>query len=155
MAIDLSKQYKLINLLAQRERVICDLYSIFAKIDQKDRAFWQSLSDDESQHANLLIDLISDISTGSISLEDSKINIKEIKSGIMHVKALEALSLDQKISPSRALKEAYSIENSLLESRIFEELSFLAPTMAEVFIVLNNSTQRHAQRITKQMSIAY
>ena len=152
MVIELSRQYRLINLLAQRERAIGDLYLLFAGMDQNNRAFWQSLSDDESQHADLLMDLISDISAGSLNLQSSKINIREIQNNIKYVKSLGLSVLNSGLSPDQAIKEAYNIENSLLESQIFDQLGQLAPAMAEIFQVLNNSTRRHTQRISNQMN---
>lgn len=139
---------QLIELLAQHERAIGRLYSLYASNLPAYRTLFEDLSRQEEGHAQLLEELGTAVSRGELCCLVDRFNPMAVRTALAYVgEQIEQCRADSYISPKQALSVARDMENSLLESRWFEVFEGDAPKLKETLERLARETKEHRQLV--------
>jgi len=141
-----SKQ--LIELLAQHERAIGRLYSIYASNVPAFRTLFEELSEQEEGHAQLLEELGTAVSEGELCCLVDRFNPMAVRTALAYVEQqIERSRADSYITSEQALSVARDMENSLIESKWFEVFEGDAPKLKETLEQLERETNKHRQLV--------
>lgn len=146
-----SGQIQTIELLAQNEEVLVELYKLYSQQHPEYKDFWQSISDDEAQHAQWLRALIGQINSGTLSFNPDRFNQQNVFDFLQHGRqSLERAR--QAISPIKdTLLLSLKIEKSLIESKFFEAVQADALPLREVLARLAMATELHIAKIEEAL----
>lgn len=146
-----SDQIQTIELLAQNEEVLVDLYKLYSQQYPKYKDFWESISNDEVQHAQWLRDLIGQINSGVFSFDFNRFNQQTIFEFLHHGRQ----SLEQAKQTVLPIKDvlmlSLKIEKSLIESKFFEVAQTDALALKETLARLALSTELHIIKIEEAL----
>jgi len=146
-----SGQIQIIELLAQNEEVLVDLYKLYSQQYPEYKDFWESISNDEVQHAQWLRDLIGQINSGVLSFNPNRFNQQTVFESLHHGRQ----SLEQARQAAMPAKEALvlslKIEKSLIESKFFEVAQTDALALKETLARLALSTELHIVKIEEAL----
>jgi len=143
-------QVQIINLLAENEKIISELYSKVAEnfSDSNYYNFFITLSFEETAHADWVLSLYDDVVNGRLSFNPDRFNLAEIKAFADQVKKKLDEIKRSTVSWEEALKLALEIENFMLESKWFEVFEKDAEKFNYSLNRLRNATIQHRERIT-------
>ncbi len=146
-----SDQIQTIELLAQNEEVLVDLYKLYSQQYPEYKDFWESISNDEVGHAKWLRDLIGKINSGVLFFNSDRFNQKAIFELLHHGRqSLEQAK--QIVSPIQdTLALSLKIEKSLIESKFFEVVQADALPLKETLARLALSTELHIAKIEEAL----
>lgn len=146
-----SDQIQTIELLAQNEEVLVDLYKLYSQQYPEYKDFWESISNDEVQHAQWLHDLIGQINSGVLSFDSNRFNQQTIFESLHHgrqsLEQAQQAIIPAKDAPALSLK----IEKSLIESKFFEVAQTDALALKETLARLALSTELHIAKIEEAL----
>lgn len=139
---------QLIELLAQHERAVGRLYSIYASNLPAYKTLFEELSEQEEGHAQMLEELGASVSEGELCCLADRFNPMAVKTALGYVgEQIEQCRADSNISPRQALSVARDMENSLIESKWFEVFEGDAPKLKETLERLARETNKHRQLV--------
>ncbi|OQA04339.1 MAG: hypothetical protein BWY68_00390 [bacterium ADurb.Bin400] len=132
-----------INLMAEHERVIGELYRTYANLFG-DKDFWMGLANEEDLHAKWLLSFFENVYNGKVQLGDSY-NREAVWQSIKHVKNL--IKDAPNYGKNMAVAYAFAIENTVLEKDFINIFDENEPAVQEILIRLTKGTQSHRDRI--------
>ena len=139
---------QLVELLAQHERAIGRLYSLYASNIPAYKRLFDDLSAQEEGHAQLLEELCTAVSEGELCCLVDRFNPMAVRTALAYVEQqIEQCRVDSHIAPKQALSVARDMENSLIESRWFEVFDGDAPRLKETLEQLARETNKHRQLV--------
>lgn len=136
----------IITLFEKNELNIALLYSIYAEKIDKNADFWRRLSDDEKRHAHIISD--NTIDNTIIENAFSREIIDYITDFVL--KEIESARKNN-ITHKKALSTALRIERSMLEKKCLDVFTPASPALRDVFLKLNDETERHIKAILNEM----
>ena len=139
-------QSSVINLLAEHERKISELYKTYADNFHDRRDFWLSLSEEELQHVQWLMSLNEKIKEGNVYFDRQRFAPEAIKSSLEEVKR-SISEVNKDFLPIQALSTAYYFEIALIEKKFFEVFEGDSVELKNTLIRLSEATRAHQEKI--------
>lgn len=146
-----SDQIQIIELLAQNEEVLVDLYKLYSQQYPEYKDFWESISNDEVQHAQWLRDLIGQINSGVLSFNPNRFNQQTVFESLHHGRQSLERARQAAMSAKEALALSLKIEKSLIESKFFEVAQTDSLALKETLARLALSTELHVVKIEEAL----
>jgi rubrerythrin len=140
----------LLELLAENEEAIGRLYTTYANIFPKKRAFWLDLASEESNHARMLRslrDLPLPLQT-SIPVSDIK---DLLKVSFDYIAGKQTQAQNGRLKIKEAVTTALELETSMLERGSFEFLNGRSTELSKLSEALTSETKNHCERIRKEL----
>jgi len=144
-------QIKTIELLANHEEAISELYRKYSGKFPDYEQFWLGLAEEEVLHAKWIRELRDDIEEGTVFCNEGRFNIIGVQTSLNYIKKQIVDSENQEISLPFALFLALDIENALLERKYFEIFEGDSVGLKHVLQDLAESTEPHRDRIEKAL----
>ncbi|MEA1940107.1 MAG: hypothetical protein U9N03_05535 [Candidatus Caldatribacteriota bacterium] len=142
-------QLKIIELLAEHERVISQLYKEYARKFPEQNDFWSKIADEEIEHASWIFKLRSQVEKGSLYFKEGRFKTEAIKTSLEYLKSQITEVQNKKISAKNALSVARDLENGLIEKKFFEIFESDCREIKQVLRDLAAATREHRNRIEK------
>ena len=114
------KASELVGKLASNEESVATLYNAYAKAFPVLREFWSSLASEEIKHASWIRNLGEETKTSPLFIDEDRFNTTAIQTFRNYLGREIARLNDQEIPLIEALSITLYIEQSLIESKIFE-----------------------------------
>jgi rubrerythrin len=141
----------LLEMLIRHELVIKQLYEIFAALFAQRQALWQSLAQDEQQHAERLGTLRSDAALGKWLLHGSQLKPQAITSSIRYVEGQIKRAQEGTISLLEALSIAKDLESALLEKHFPKLSNSASQEFRSILLDLAADTERHRKAVAEAL----
>lgn len=138
-------QINIIELLAEHERAISDLYKTYADKFQEYNDFWLSLSKEELEHVGWLMGLTEKIKEGGVYFNEGRFAAEAIKTSLTEVKK-QINEAKKGVSLIEALSAAYYFELALIEKKYFEIFEGDSVELKHVLINLSEATKIHQDK---------
>ena len=139
-------QINIINLLAEHEKAISDLYESYADKFKEHNDFWLFLSREELEHVGWLMNLTEKIKEGAIYFNEERFAVEAIKTSLAEASRQIAKSKGE-LSLIEALSTAYYFEVALIEKKYFEVLEGDSVELKHTLIKLSEATKVHQNKI--------
>ena len=143
------KKVKILELLAEHEIAISQLYKEYARKFTKQKDFWSKIAYEEIEHANWIYRLRSQAKEGLLNFKEGRFKEAAIETSLEYVKSKLAEAQKEKISAKRALSVARDLESGLIEKKYFEVFESDCREMKQIFLDLAADTREHHRRIEK------
>ena len=138
--------------LAEHEELIGKLYEAYANVFPELNELWNPLSKDEHQHATWIKELDLQASSDSrLFINKHRFKIAAINTSLEYIqKEIDRVSLSP-IPIIEALSIAFYIEQSLIESRLFEVFETDSVELKHLLQKLNNETVNHRAKVREAL----
>jgi len=143
------KQIEVIELLAEHEKAISQLYKEYARKFPEQKDFWSKIAEEEIEHASWIFKLRSQAEKGSLYFKEGRFKTEAIKTSLEYVKSQIAEAQNSKISAKNALSVARDLESGLIEKKFFEIFEPDCREIKQVLLNLAAATREHYNRIEK------
>ena len=146
------QQIQIIDLMAQNETVLSDLYKNFSEKYPETAEFWLNLANDELTHGRWLKSLIPEINRGNLSFQESRFNQKMVFDFLQGVReSLKKAERQERMPLLEALALSLAIEKSMLEKDFFKAVETDQLALKEVLLNLAQATVKHVQKIEEML----
>lgn len=134
--------------LEQHEKLIGELYEAYANIFTELTDLWNLLSKEEHQHATWIKELDLQASSDSrLFINSHRFKIEAINTSLEYIqKEIERVNRSS-ISIVEALSISFYIEQSLIESKLFEVFETDSVELKHLLLKLYNETINHRNRV--------
>lgn len=113
-------QISKIELIAEYESAVMELYWVYSEKFPEHKAFWIDMADDERKNVEWIRSTIELIKANKIDYNRDRFNIEAIRISMNFIKGQIREGLDKPVSLQTALANAASIEDSLAKKKFFE-----------------------------------
>ncbi len=144
------KEKDIIMKMEMLERVIGQLYKIYAKKFPPDYSFWIQLSREEEEHARLVKELEKEVRQGNLTFDDQRFKVNAIQTTIQYIQKKINQANDSSMTEQDAYHIALDIENGLLEKNFFKTFKADQPGLKDVLNKLILDTAEHRNRINQK-----
>jgi hypothetical protein len=141
----------LIEKLASNEEHVARLYNGYAEAFPILIGFWSSLATDEVKHASWIKNLGSKTETKRIFADENRFNIFAIQAFMDYLDKELAKLKEQEVSLIEALSTTLYIEQSLIESKVFEVFKTDSVEFEHTLTKLRDDTLVHCNRAKEQL----
>jgi hypothetical protein len=136
----------LLGLMHEHEKLISELYSVFAKRFPQYEEFWNNLSNDEIKHAEWIEKLQTDVNN-SKGVVVERFPAAAIERSSNFVRALIQQTSELEFTLINAISHALNLEEALIENRYFEIFQSQSSEVQMTLNSLKNETQKHFKLI--------
>ncbi len=133
----------IMEMLAQHEETISDLYSAYSKQFPEHREFWATLAWEENDHARQIRELEIDVKNRRATFDNTAIKEVVIKNSLEYVKNQTEDVHKKGISLAGALSVALDIEKSVIDGEFFEAFKGFTAKSRKLIRELANEVQEH------------
>jgi len=139
---------EVLDKLAQHEELIGKLYEAYANVFPELKDLWNLLSKDEHQHATWIKELNLQASSDSrLFINNHRFKIEAINTSLEYIhKEIDRVNISP-IPTIEALSITFYIEQSLIESRLFEVFETDSVELKHLLLKLNNETVNHRTKV--------
>lgn len=151
--MELDEQIKILELMAQNEAAVAQLYAHYAQHFPQLNDFWTKLSKEEVEHAKIIRGLIPHVQQKTVFFNQDRFPRAAIESTLKYVSQEVARLKREKIPLMKALSIAFQIESSLIEKKyfgVFEGDNFKLKTLLNE---LRLATKRHVEMVETQWNL--
>lgn len=145
------EQYKVLELLAQHEEAVRDLYTTFGKHSSSMKDFWIKIAGEESLHARWIRDLRPKIEMNLAYLNTKKFTERSIFESIDYLQIEKAKVEGGKYSDKAALMTALGIENALIDSKVLELFETDTAELKHFLNYLVEETKKHIAAVKEKI----
>ncbi len=140
-------QEKTIDFLIQLESEMSELYKIFAQRFPQDRATWENMSREETQHAEHYKTLASRARDGVVTFNEKQTNLSILQLFLDKIKEVQKKTESGELSPLNALSLALDFEQSIIEKKFYEFFTTRDPNIRTFLKNIEQETVKHAAGI--------
>jgi hypothetical protein len=139
--------------LAKNEIILSDLYKIHANIQPELREFWAEIANDETHHADILMQLDSEIKDGRAAINPDRFSLKDIQI----VRTFIQDKIDQTKTQADALTNTQTliiadyIESFLLEKEFFKIFETDSAVLINALTAVQEDTERHLLAVSDKI----
>jgi len=145
-------QVTAVELLAQNEEKVSQLYKAYADKFSNWNKFWLSLSLSEIEHAKWIRDLYSAHLDKTVYLNEDRFKIEPIQIFAEYLQQQLAQVKEQEMPIKSALAIALEVENALIENRYFEVLQADSVEIKRTLLDLAAATADHKNVIKELLA---
>jgi len=148
--MDLSTfQISKIELIAEYEKAVMELYWVYSEKFSEHRDFWIDMADDERKNTEWITSTIEQIRAGKIDYNRDRFNIEAIRISMNFIKAQIQAALDQPVSLQTALGNAASIEDSMAKRKFYEIIKDDKPEARALYQKFIADNQKHRDKLNQ------
>lgn len=138
-----------IKRLAENERLVMELYQLFAKKLPKYRQFWESIAEEERKHCTFLEKIYRLLNENKVEINERIISPKSITDSIDHITTLISVvkKSETEFSMKKAVSEAINIENSMIEHKFFNSFVSKDEQVTKSLQTLEIETKSHYNKL--------
>jgi hypothetical protein len=144
-----SFQVSKIQLVADFESAIMELYWLYSEKFPEHEAFWISMADDERKNTEWVKSVIEKINAGSIEYNRDRFNIEAIRTTLNFVKSQIQAVQSQPVTLLNALGNAAGIEDSLAKRRFYEIIKDDNPEGRKLYEKFMSENQKHREKLNQ------
>jgi hypothetical protein len=149
-SIELSNfQISKIQLVADFESAVMELYWLYSEKFPEHEAFWISMADDERKNTEWVKSIIEQINSGAIEYNRDRFNIEAIRTALNFVKSQIQAVQSQPVTLSAALGNAAGIEDSMAKRKFYEIIKDDNPEGRKLFQQFMNENQKHREKLNQ------
>jgi hypothetical protein len=145
------QQLKGLELLANHEEVLGQLYSVYGMQQPDHREFWRRFHDEEEIHAKWIRDFMDDPESSKINVDPDRFPFEMINGSINQLISLKNEAIQGGMSFADQLQVALRIERELLEDRFFETNESDDMHLKMVLDKLRIGTDVHRERLAEEL----
>ncbi len=142
-----SFQINKIELIAEYESAIMELYWVYSEKFPEHRTFWIDMADDERKNTEWIRSTIEQIKNGKIDYNRDRFNIEAIRISMNFIKAQIKEALDKPVSLQTALSNAAGIEDSMAKKKFYEIIKDDNPAAQALYQKFLIENQKHRDRL--------
>lgn len=143
-------QEKIIQQMIDQERLLSELYSLFAKEFPEYSAFWTELSEEEKRHVKLVEKLGEAEKKGMVLFDEGKVKTYTLSTFIAYLEKQLQRARDKEFSIAAAFSCAHDLEQSLIEKEVFTRFDSIKEMNRSVLNKLREDTKNHAEKLRQQ-----
>ena len=139
----------MLEILAQNEEKISQLYDVFAKQYPPYKGLWAELSQDEKEHAKWIRKIIPQVKSGKVKLDSDRFNTEAVITYQNYLDE-EIEKTKQRQQPiMTSLTITLYIEKSLIEHRFFDIFDGDSVELTQMLAKLEEATKNHLAKVQK------
>jgi rubrerythrin len=138
-----------IELLAENEMVISRIYRVFSERFPEYHDFWDTMAEEEIQHADMLRSLVPDVKEGTVRFKAQRLDETSVGMFRDYLKVSLAGAREQDIPLKNAFETALAIEHDLIERSFLDLFEADTAELTLVFEGLASSTREHHRRLVQ------
>lgn len=142
-------QISKIELIAEYEMAIMELYWVYSEKFPEHRTFWIDMADDERKNMEWIRSTIEQIKCGKIDYNRDRFNIEAIRTSMGFIQAQIKETLDKPVSLQTALANAAGIEDSLAKKKFYEIIKEDNPEAKALYQKFLAENQRHRDKLNQ------
>jgi rubrerythrin len=147
-----SFQISKIELIADYEKTVMELYWVYSEKFPEHRTFWIDMADDERKNTEWVRSTIEQIKEGKIDYNRDRFNIEAIRTSMNFIKTQIKEALDQPVSMQTALANAAGIEDSMAKKKFYEIIKDDNPETRNLYQKFIIENQKHRDRLNQYRS---
>ncbi len=136
-----------IEMLAQHEESIGQLYSIYARRFPEHYDFWATMAQEEMNHAGMLRGLVSNIEEDSADFNPNRFRSKTVEASIEYIHDETVRAREQDMELINALSITLQIEQAMIEKKYFEVVEGISTNVKHLLLTLTAETEEHIRRV--------
>lgn len=140
-------QEKIIRQFESQERLLAELYGVFADRFPVDQSFWQGLSREETMHAKIVTALHTGVKKGLLVFDEGKVKTYTLTAMIERTRGLLETARQGGMDRVAALAQAVDLESALIEKGVFSRFEPLTEKARATLKRLNSETLSHVSRV--------
>ncbi len=140
----------IISKMEMLERVIGQLYKVYARIFPSHYSFWIQLVQEEELHAKLLSELKKETQYGKIFFDEKRFSLNAIQTTIRYVMQKITQANNNALTEQEAYNIAWDIENGLLEKNFFQNFKTNDNFIANILKNIIDDTEKHRNKLSEK-----
>jgi hypothetical protein len=142
-----SFQINKIELIAEYESAVMELYWVYSEIFPEHKTFWIDMADDERKNTEWIRSTIELIKNGKIDYNRDRFNIEAIRISMDFIKTQIKEALDKPVALQTALANAAGIEDSMAKKKFYEIIKDDNPEAQALYQKFMVENQKHRDRL--------
>ncbi len=142
-------QVSKIELLADYEAAIMELYWVYSEKFPEHKNFWIDMADDERKVVEWIHSTIEKIKASKIDYNRDRFNIEAVRAAMNFVKVQISEALDKPVSLQAALSNAANIEESMTKKKYYEMIKDDNPETNRMYQSFAAENQRHREKLNQ------
>jgi hypothetical protein len=142
-------QISKIELVAEFESAVMELYWMYSEKFPEHEAFWISMADDERKNTEWVRSTIEKIKAETIEYNRDRFNIEAIRATLNFVKSQILAVQSKPITLQNALGNAVGIEDSLAKKRFYEIIKDDNPEGRQLYQKFIAENQKHRDKLNQ------
>jgi type II secretory ATPase GspE/PulE/Tfp pilus assembly ATPase PilB-like protein len=135
------------EILIEQENLLKVLYTGYAEKFPLLESFWTKLADDEASHARVLESVRFGLLDGRIQIPEFQGGIQAVEEQYEMVKSITQGRYRDALTAEKALQHTLSLEQGILESRIFSQLKGITPETEKQIAGLSTGLEKHYREV--------
>jgi len=144
-----SFQISKIELIAEYEAAVMELYWVYSEKFQEHKNFWIDMADDERRNVEWIRSTIEQIRANKIDYNRDRFNIEAIRISMNFIKAQTQAALDKPVSMQTALANSASIEDSMAKKKFYEIIKDDNQEARLLYQKFSAENQKHRDRLNQ------
>jgi len=144
-----SFQISKIELVAEFESAVMELYWVYSQKFPEHEVFWVAMADDERKNTEWVHSTIEKIKNGAVEYNRDRFNIEAIRTSLNFVKAQILAAQSHPVTLQTALGNATGIEDSLAKKRFYEIIKGDTPEGRQIYQQFSSDYQKHRERLNQ------
>jgi len=140
-----------IEALAENEMLIGRLYRTFAEGFPDDRDFWETMADEETQHADMIRSLGLELKEGTVEFKPAGLDSTSVEMLHDYLKFSLVRTREEDMLPKDAFEMALAIEHDLIERSFFGWFEAKTAELSLILEGLTSSTREHHRRLVQAL----
>ncbi|HNT29530.1 MAG TPA: hypothetical protein PKL83_01085 [bacterium] len=136
---------RIIELLAQQEDIVRELYQVYAEKFPDYAYFWNDIAEEEMMHGRWIRALQASVREGDVICAETRFQAKAIETSMGYIRDKVQEAREEEFTMSHATSIAYDIEKSLLENKFFEVFASDSLAVKNTLQGLAKATQTHLE----------
>ena len=128
------------------------LYTVISNAFPDDRAFWQTLAEEQTQHLKALQQVKKLCASNAITLDTSRIHGKAIESAFPYMEVVKASIENKRWLYSKIIAEVRDFEQNLLDCGLMPALQSAGGNEHPIIEPLSLSIKRHCNQLLAKRS---
>lgn len=147
-------QRSMLSLFIELELKIGELYGVLADVFPEEAAFFRTHHAQELKHAQWIEYYAGKAEQGTVLFHEDKTRTYTVKAFLAHVQTIIADAKAKRLSLVSALSLSASVEDSLIERKVFDHFKADSPELQGLIGRLRQETEAHAAEM-KKLRLAY
>ena len=140
-------QSEVIELLAQHEETVAEIYKAYAEKLPDKKHFWTVLHLEELDHAAWIRRLKQKVEEGFIYFNEERFKTETIRTSLDYLKEILSKVKKEKVNLKHALSTGMDIESSLIESKFYEVYETDDHEFRQLLSALAGAFKEHHDRL--------
>lgn len=140
-------QEKIIQQLIDQEKMLSELYAVFAGQFPKNEKFFMFLSREEDRHARMIEKLCEAVKGDRVIFDEGKMKTYTLDAFVKRLQGIVAKAKNKEYDLTSALVCAADYESSLIEKNIFTHFESTSEKVNSTLKMLQSETLNHVDRV--------